>query len=67
MLDGTVPAAGSPLSATLAEVMPWVDRCCNGALAPQLLIGGAATMVGVALVALTEKRARAEEALAETA
>jgi O-acetylserine/cysteine efflux transporter len=36
-------------------------------LTPQLLIGGAATMVGVALVALTEKRARAEEALAETA
>lgn len=36
-------------------------------LSTQLLIGGAATMVGVALVALTEKRAKAEEALAETA
>jgi len=35
-------------------------------LSTQLLIGGAATMVGVALVALTEKRAKAEEALAET-
>lgn len=33
----------------------------------QLLIGGGATMVGVALVALTEKRAKATEALAETA
>jgi len=33
----------------------------------QLLIGGGATMVGVALVALTEKRAKAAEALAETA
>jgi O-acetylserine/cysteine efflux transporter len=36
-------------------------------LSTQLLIGGAATMVGVALVALTEKRAKAEAALAETA
>jgi O-acetylserine/cysteine efflux transporter len=36
-------------------------------LSPQLLIGGAATMAGVALVALTEKRAKAEAALAETA
>jgi O-acetylserine/cysteine efflux transporter len=36
-------------------------------LTPQLLIGGAATMVGVALVALTEKRAaRAEAMAAET-
>lgn len=35
-------------------------------LSTQLLIGGAATMVGVALVALTEKRAKAEAALAET-
>lgn len=34
---------------------------------PQLLIGGGATMVGVALVALTEKRAKAEAALAEGA
>lgn len=33
----------------------------------QLLIGGGATMVGVALVAMTEKRAKATEALAETA
>ena len=33
----------------------------------QLLIGGGATMVGVALVALTEKRAKAEAALAEAA
>ena len=32
-------------------------------LSPQLLIGGAATMLGVGLVALTEKRARAEETL----
>lgn len=32
-------------------------------LTPQLLIGGGATMVGVALVALTEKRAKAAEAL----
>lgn len=31
-------------------------------LTPQLLIGGGATMVGVALVALTEKRAKAAEA-----
>jgi O-acetylserine/cysteine efflux transporter len=36
-------------------------------LSTQLLIGGAATMVGVALVALTEKRAKAQAALAETA
>ena len=36
-------------------------------LTPQLLIGGGATMVGVALVALTEKRGKATEALAETA
>lgn len=36
-------------------------------LTPQLLIGGGATMVGVALVALTEKRGKAQEALAETA
>ena len=36
-------------------------------LTPQLLIGGGATMVGVALVALTEKRARAVEAVVETA
>jgi O-acetylserine/cysteine efflux transporter len=36
-------------------------------LTPQLLIGGAATMVGVALVALTEKRGKPEEQLAETA
>lgn len=35
-------------------------------LTAQLVIGGGATMVGVALVALTEKRARATEALAET-
>lgn len=33
----------------------------------QLLIGGGATMVGVALVALTEKRAKATDVLAETA
>lgn len=33
----------------------------------QLLIGGGATMVGVALVALTEKRAKAAEAVTETA
>ncbi|OYX70969.1 MAG: EamA family transporter [Caulobacter sp. 35-67-4] len=33
---------------------------------PQLLIGGAATMVGVALVALTEKRAAKTAVLAET-
>lgn len=36
-------------------------------LTPQLLIGGAATMVGVALVALTEKRGKPQEQLAETA
>ncbi len=36
-------------------------------LTPQLLIGGGATMAGVALVALTEKRAKAMEGLAETA
>lgn len=36
-------------------------------LTAQLLIGGGATMVGVALVALTEKRAKAAEALVETA
>lgn len=36
-------------------------------LSAQLLIGGAATMVGVALVALTEKRGKPEEQLAETA
>jgi O-acetylserine/cysteine efflux transporter len=36
-------------------------------LTPQLLIGGGATMVGVALVALTEKRGKATEALAEAA
>ncbi len=36
-------------------------------LTPQLLIGGGATMVGVALVALTEKRAKAAEAVVETA
>jgi len=36
-------------------------------LTPQLLIGGGATMVGVALVALTEKRMKPEEALAEAA
>ncbi|WP_201722959.1 DMT family transporter [Caulobacter sp. X] len=36
-------------------------------LTPQLLIGGGATMVGVALVAMTEKRIKAEEALAEAA
>ncbi len=36
-------------------------------LTPQLLIGGGATMVGVALVALTEKRARTAEAVVETA
>lgn len=37
-------------------------------LTAQLLIGGGATMVGVALVALTEKRAKAEaEAVVETA
>jgi len=37
-------------------------------LTPQLLIGGGATLVGVALVALTEKRAaRAEAMAAETA
>lgn len=36
-------------------------------VSPQLIIGGAATMVGVALVALTEKRARAAQAMtAET-
>ncbi len=35
-------------------------------LSTQLLIGGGATMLGVALVALTEKRAKAAEALAET-
>jgi len=33
-------------------------------LTPQLLIGGAATMAGVALVALTEKRAAKAEAMA---
>ena len=33
----------------------------------QLLIGGGATMVGVALVAMTEKRIKPEEALAEAA
>lgn len=33
-------------------------------MTPQLLIGGAATMVGVALVALTEKRAMKAEAMA---
>jgi len=33
----------------------------------QLLIGGGATMVGVALVALTEKRGRSAEAVTETA
>ncbi|PIB91746.1 DMT family transporter [Caulobacter sp. FWC2] len=36
-------------------------------LTTQLLIGGGATMVGVALVALTEKRAKATEALVESA
>ncbi|WP_309997939.1 EamA family transporter [Caulobacter segnis] len=36
-------------------------------LTPQLMIGGGATMVGVALVALTEKRIKPEEALAEAA
>ena len=36
-------------------------------LTAQLLIGGGATMVGVALVALTEKRAKAAEALVEGA
>ncbi len=36
-------------------------------LTTQLLIGGGATMVGVALVALTEKRAKAAEALVESA
>jgi O-acetylserine/cysteine efflux transporter len=36
-------------------------------MTPQLLIGGGATMVGVALVALTEKRIKPEEALAEAA
>ena len=37
-------------------------------LTPQLVIGGAATMVGVALVALTEKRTTKAEAMAaETA
>ena len=36
-------------------------------LTPQLLIGGGATMVGVALVAMTEKRIKPEEALAEAA
>jgi O-acetylserine/cysteine efflux transporter len=36
-------------------------------LTPQLLIGGGATMVGVALVALTEKRGKATEALTEAA
>jgi O-acetylserine/cysteine efflux transporter len=36
-------------------------------LTAQLLIGGGATMVGVALVALTEQRAKAAAALAETA
>lgn len=36
-------------------------------MTPQLLVGGGATMVGVALVALTEKRTRPEEALAEAA
>lgn len=35
-------------------------------LTGQLVIGGGATMVGVALVALTEKRAKATEVLAET-
>lgn len=34
-------------------------------LTPQLLIGGGATMVGVALVAMTEKRIKPEEALVE--
>ncbi|UAL08733.1 DMT family transporter [Caulobacter segnis] len=36
-------------------------------LSTQLLIGGGATMAGVALVALTEKRGKATDALAETA
>lgn len=36
-------------------------------LTAQLLIGGGATMVGVALVALTEKRGKPKEQLAETA
>jgi O-acetylserine/cysteine efflux transporter len=36
-------------------------------LTTQLLIGGGATMIGVALVALTEKRAKATDVLAETA
>ena len=36
-------------------------------LTAQLLIGGGATMVGVALVALTEKRAKVAEALVESA
>jgi O-acetylserine/cysteine efflux transporter len=36
-------------------------------LTTQLLIGGGATMVGVALVALTEKRAKTAEAVTETA
>ena len=36
-------------------------------LTAQLLIGGGATMVGVALVALTEKRGKAAEAVVETA
>lgn len=35
-------------------------------LSPQLLVGGGATMVGVALVALTEKRAKALESAAKT-
>lgn len=52
----------TPLVSCTIGVMFLGDR-----ITPQLLIGGAATMVGVALVALTEKRAKAEEALAETA
>lgn len=36
-------------------------------LTSQLLIGGGATMVGVALVAMTEKRIKPEEAIAEAA
>jgi len=39
----------------------------NDKLTAQLLIGGGATMVGVALVALTEKRAKTAEAVTETA
>ena len=35
-------------------------------LSPQLLVGGGATMVGVALVALTEQRAKALESAAKT-